>query len=92
MNNELASIRMILIFFAGIVILFLLYLLQDLLVPLMMAMFIALLLQPLLLWFDKRKLPLWLSVSIIWIGLLVVIFTIGTVIYKTGTQIFGEKD
>ncbi len=92
MNNELATIRMILIFFAGIVILFLLYLLQDLLVPLMLALFIALLLQPLLVWFDKRKLPLWLSVSIIWIGLLVVIFTIGTVIYKTGSQIFGEKE
>lgn len=91
MNNQLASIRMILIFFAGIVVLYLLFLLQDLLVPLMLAMFIALLLQPALVWFEKRKVPLWLSVSIIWVGLLIVMFVIGTVIYKTGTQIFREK-
>lgn len=58
MNNELATIRILLIFFAGIVILFLLHLLQDLLVPLMLAMFIALLMQPTLAWFEKKNFPL----------------------------------
>lgn len=92
MNNELATIRMILIFFAAIALLGLLYLLQDLLIPLMLAMFIALLLQPLLVWFEKRKVPLWLGVSIIWIGLIVIGFFVGAVIYKTGSQIFSEKE
>jgi len=83
---------MILIFFAGIVVLYLLFLLQDLLIPLMLAMFIALLLQPTLVWFEKRKFPLWLSVSIIWIVLISLFAIIGTIIYKTGTQIFSEKE
>ena len=91
MNKELVSIRIILIFFTGIVVLYLLFLLQDLLIPLMLAMFIALLLQPLLVWFDSKKIPLWLSVSIIWIGFLSILSLVGIVIYKTGTQIFSEK-
>ena len=91
MNNEIATIRMILIFFAGIAVLFLLYLLQDLLIPLMLAMFIALLLQPALVWFENRKFPLWLSVSIIWILLITLFAVIGIIIYKTGMEIFSEK-
>lgn len=92
MNNDLATIRIILIFFAGIVVLFLLYLLQDLLVPLMLAMFIALLLQPTLVWFEKKKFPLWLSVSTIWVLLFSLFFVIGAVIYQTGSEIFGERE
>lgn len=92
MNNELSTIRIILIFFSAIVLLYLLFLLQDLLVPLMLAMFIALLLQPALVWFDKKKFPLWLSVSIIWVLLFSLFFVIGTVIYKTGSEIFAEKE
>lgn len=92
MNKELATIRIILIFFAGIVVLYLLYLLQDLLIPLMLAMFIALLLQPSLVWFENRKFPLWLSVSIIWILIISLFAIIGTIIYKTGTEIFSEKE
>lgn len=92
MNKELATIRIILIFFAAVAVLFLIHLLQELLVPLMLAMFIALLMQPSLVWFDKKKFPLWLSVSMIWIFLFVVCFTIGAVIYKTGSAIFAEKD
>lgn len=92
MNNELSTIRIILIFFAGIVVLFLLHLLQELLVPLMLAMFIALLMQPALVWFEKKKFPLWLSVSLIWIFLFSLFFTIGAIIYKTGLDIFSEKE
>ena len=91
MNNEISTIRIILIFFAGIAILFLLHLLQDLLIPLLLAMFIALLLQPALVWFEKKRFPLWLSVSIIWIFLILLFLSIGIVIYKTGSEIFSEK-
>lgn len=69
-----------------------LYLLQDLLIPLMLAMFIALLLQPALVWFENKKFPLWLSVSIIWILIISLFAFIGIVIYKTGTEIFSEKE
>lgn len=92
MNKELATIRIILIFFAGIMVLYLLYLLQDLLIPLMLAMFIALLLQPALVWFEKRKFPLWSSVSIIWILIISIFAGISIVIYKTGMEIFSEKE
>ena len=92
MNKELSTIRIILIFFAAIVLLYLLFLLQDLLVPLMLAMFLVLLLHPALVWFEKKKVPLWLSVSIIWIVLFSLIGIIGTIIYKTGMDIFSEKE
>lgn len=91
MNKEISTIRIILIYFAAIVTLFLLHLLQELLVPLILAMFIALLMQPILVWFEKKKFPLWLSVSIIWICLFSLFFIIGSIIYKTGTNIFSEK-
>lgn len=91
-SKELSTIRMILIFFAGIVMLYLLFLLQDLLVPLMLAMFLVLLIHPALVWFENKKVPLWLSVSIIWIFLISLMFVIGTIIYKTGMNIFGEKE
>ncbi|HQV77392.1 MAG TPA: AI-2E family transporter [Chitinophagales bacterium] len=92
MNKQLETIRIILIFFASITVLFLLHLLQELLVPLLLAMFIALLMQPTLVWFEKRKFPLWLSVSIIWIFLCMLFFLIGAFTYKTGMEIYSEKE
>ncbi len=92
MNKDIATIRIILIFFASITVLFLLHLLQELLVPLLLAMFIALLMQPALVWFEKRKFPLWLSVSLIWVFLFLLFFTIAAFTYKTGTEIFSEKE
>lgn len=91
MNKDIATIRMILIFFSAIMVLFLLFLLQDILIPLMLAMFIALLLQPVLAWFESKKIPLWLSVSIIWCIIIGLFAVIAIVIYKTGIQIFSEK-
>ncbi len=92
MNNELSTIRIILIFFAGIVVLYMLFLLQDLIIPLMLAMFVVLLLHPALVWFEKKKVPVWLSVSIIWIGLFSLMAIVTMIIYKTGRNIFGEKE
>ena len=92
MNKQLETIRIILIFFASITVLFLLHLLQELLVPLLLAMFIALLMQPTLVWFEKRKFPLWLSVSMIWIFLYILFFLIGAFTYKTGMEIYSEKE
>ncbi len=92
MQSELTTIRNVLVFFTSVIVLGLLYLLQDLLIPLMLAMFLALLFQPSLVWFEKRKIPLWLSITIILILFLTTIFFIGTVIYKTGAEIYGEKE
>ncbi len=92
MNTDLSTIRSVLIYFAGIVTLFLLYLLQDLLVPLMMAMFIALLLQPTLVWMDKRKIPFLLSVSLVWVLLISIFLFIGAIIYKNGLDIYEQKE
>ncbi|MBK9327883.1 MAG: AI-2E family transporter [Sphingobacteriales bacterium] len=91
-QSELTTIRNVLVFFTSVIVLGLLYLLQDLLIPLMLAMFLALLFQPGLVWFEKRKFPLWLSISIILVLFLTTIFFIGTVIYKTGADIYGEKE
>lgn len=92
MNKELASIRNILVFFAFIVVLALLWLLQDLIVPLVLALFLALLFQPVLAFFERRKLPIWAGVSIIWCFFIGVIFLLGIIIYKSGQALFDEKD
>jgi AI-2 transport protein TqsA len=92
MNTEIATIRNILVFFAFIVVLALLWLLQDLIVPLVLALFLALLFQPLLAAFERRKVPVWAGVSIIWCAFIGLIFLLGVVIYKSGLALFSEKE
>ena len=51
-NKDITTIRNILVFFAAIASLYIFHLLQNLLVPLVLAMFLALLVQ---FWFGSKK-------------------------------------
>ena len=73
-NKDITTIRNILVFFAAIASLYIFHLLQNLLVPLVLAMFLALLVHPILVWFEKRKIPMFVSVGII----MVCIITLNT--------------
>lgn len=90
-NKDLTTIRNVLVFFAAIATLYIFHLLQNLLVPLILAMFLALLVHPILVWFEKRKIPMIVSIGII----MVCIITFNTLLflffYKTGKHIFAEK-
>ncbi|MFN8281632.1 MAG: AI-2E family transporter [Chitinophagales bacterium] len=90
-NKNLTTIRNILVFFAAIVTLYIFSLLQDLLVPLVLALFLALLVHPILSWFDKKKIPMYASVGIIVICIICVNALLILIFYKTGKHIFAEK-
>lgn len=90
--KELTTIRNVLVFFASVLILGLLYLLQDLFIPLILAIFVALLFHPVLVWFEKKKLPVWAGVSIIWLSLIIIVILISYIIYNTGIHLYDDKD
>lgn len=90
-DKNLTTIRNILMFFASIVMMYLLYLLKDILIPLFLAMFLALLFQPILAAFERRKVPMIAGVSIIWLIFIIAMAGIGTIIYKTGMDLYQEK-
>ena len=55
--RDIQTIRNLLMFFAGLVLLYLLKVLSHLLIPLFLAMFIAMLLQPIMAFLERKKVP-----------------------------------
>ena len=89
--KDLRTIKNILLVFLGIVLAYLLSVLSNMLVPLALALFIALLLQPALAWFEKKKIPFGVSLSLISISSLGVIALFGLMVYSTAKNLMGEK-
>lgn len=90
-NKDITTIRNILVFFAAIASLYIFHLLQDLLVPLMLALFLALLVHPILAWFEKKRIPMFVSVGVIVICIISINALLILIFYKTGKHIFAEK-
>jgi predicted PurR-regulated permease PerM len=90
-RKNITTIRNILVFFAAIAALYIFNLLQDLLVPLVLALFLALLVHPILEWFEKKRMPMFVSVGVIVIGIIFVNACLFLIFYKTGKHIFAEK-
>lgn len=91
-NKDIIAIRRILTYFAGLTILYLIYLLQKVLIPFVLALFIALLVYPILKFLDKRKVPIWLSIAMIWVVIIASIFFLGWVFYSTGLSFYEQRD
>ncbi len=92
MERDLRTIKVILLIFGGIVIVYLLHILATLLIPLALALFIAILLQPILAWFERKRWPFSLSLTAISITTLSFLALFGTIFYQTGLSIAEEKD
>lgn len=95
MDNQLAilkTIRNVLMFFAGLTLLYLIKILSNLLIPFVLALFTAMLLQPILAWLDKKKIPFGISLTIIWLSISASLFGLGVIVFQTGSAIYGEKD
>ena len=92
MENNLKTIKNILIFMTSILIAFLLQKLSNLLIPLALALFFAVLLQPILAWFERKKWPFGLSLAVISLTSISTVALIGLMIYQTGVSLVKQKD
>jgi predicted PurR-regulated permease PerM len=62
------------------------------LIPFVLALFVTLLLHPVLLWLIKKKVPFIASVTLIMISVMAVIFGVGVIIFKSVESIYSQKD
>ena len=92
MKRDIRVIKNILLFASGVLAVYLLSLLSSLLIPLALALFMAMLVQPGLSWLGKKGLPFLLSVLLILIPSFGVLALFGTLIYRTGKQLYAEKN
>lgn len=75
----------------GIVVIYLIYLLSSLLIPLALALFLAMLVQPALAWFERKEVPFLISILGIGIPSLGALTLSGLIFYKTGQQLLAKK-
>lgn len=92
MEKNIKTIKNILSILLAILTIYLLTVLSSLLIPLALALFIAILLQPTLAWFEKKKWPFTLSLTAISVTTLSVLWLFGVLFYKTGQGIVNEKE
>ena len=92
MENNLKTIKNILIFITSILIAFLLNELSHLLIPLALALFFAILLQPILAWFERKSWPFSLSLIVISLTSISTVALIGLMIYQTGISLVKQKE
>lgn len=91
-NADLRVIRNILLIFAAIVGIMIIKALASLLIPLAFALFIGILLSPIITYLEKKRWPYTVSITLITIITLGILFLIGLIVYDTGVQIADQKD
>ena len=91
MEKDIRTIKNLLFFSIAILTIYILSILSNLLIPLFLAFFLALLLQPALAWFQSKKLPFGLSLFVISAITASVIYLFGMLIYQTGAAIVEQK-
>lgn len=92
MEKNIKTIKKLLFVLVIVLAAFLLKLLSFLFIPLALALFISLLLMPLLGWLQKKKLPYFVGLAIIIAGGFFVLRGIGIVIKHTGKKMIERQD
>tara|TARA_Y100000114_G_scaffold157163_2_gene187608 strand:- start:3971 stop:5104 length:1134 start_codon:yes stop_codon:yes gene_type:complete len=91
-NADLRVVKNVLLIFAGILGIVIIKTLASLLIPLAFALFIGILLTPIISFLERKRWPYTVSITLITIITLGFIFLIGLIVYDTGMQIVDEKD
>lgn len=91
-EKDIKTIKNTLLVFLGIAFLYLLKVLSNLFIPLALALFVALLLYPILRWFQEKKIPYVLSLTFILVVSFYVFNGIGELIFQTILEILREQD
>ncbi len=92
MKNNLRVIKNVLLAMLSVLVAILLKELATMLIPLALALFFAILLQPILLWFERKKWPFGLSLTVIYLTSISTVGLIGLLAYQTGLSLFEQKD
>lgn len=92
MEQELKSIKNLLWIFMAVLLTYLISVLSNLLIPLALALFIAILLQPVLAWFERKRIGFGISLSVISITSLSSLALFGILVYQTGKSLMQEKE
>ncbi len=92
MERDIQVIKNLLIFLSSIVIAYLLKVLSYMFIPLVLAIFIAIVLYPILTWFRNRRIPFWASIVIIFVVGFFLLNGVGNVIIDTVSDIIADKD
>ncbi len=92
LSNDLRSIKNLLWFFFAVLVAYLLSVLAGLLIPLALALFLAILLQPILAWFEQKNVGFGISISVISITTLSALALFGMLVYQTGKSLMQEKE
>ena len=91
-NSDLRVVKNILLIFAAILGIIIIKTLSSLLIPLAFALFIGILLSPIISYLDRKRWPYTISISVITVLTLGFLFLIGLIVYDTGLQIVEQKD
>ena len=91
-ESNIRTIKNTLLIFLAIVGIMIIKALSGLLIPLAFAIFVGLMLQPVILYLDKKNWPYSVSITLITILTLGFLFLIGLIVFDTGAQIVDQKD
>ena len=91
-ENNVRTIKNILLVFAAIVLIMIIKELSGLLIPLAFALLVGILLSPIIEYLEKKHWPYTVSISLISVLTLGFLFLIGVIVYDTATQIANEKE
>ena len=92
MEKDINTIKNTLLVFLGIVFAYLIKELSNLLIPLALSFFLALLLYPILKWFQQRRVPFPISLSLIFMVGFYAINRVGELIFQTFAQIINDQE
>lgn len=92
MEKDIRTIKSIMIIFVFCLIIYLIFILAEMLIPLALAIFIAILLQPILAWLDSKKLPFGLSMILITSITVGIIYLVGALVVGTWNELSKEQD
>lgn len=90
-ENNSRVIKNILLAFAAIVLVMIIMELSGLLIPLAFALFVGILLSPIIEYLEKKNWPYTVSISVISVLAIGFLFLIGLIIFDTSTQILSQK-
>jgi predicted PurR-regulated permease PerM len=91
-DNNIVTIKNILLLFLGIVGILVIKELSGLLIPLVFAIFIGIVLQPAIAYLDRKNWPYMVSIIVITVLSLGFVFLIGLIVFDTGLQIVDQKE
>jgi AI-2 transport protein TqsA len=90
--RDIRAIRNILLVFLGVLIIYMMKELSYILIPFVLALFISILLQPVLAWLDRKRVPFGVSLFMISAVTIGILYLFGLIIISNGQHVFEEKD